>query len=118
MTSPAMSGGVTIATAQGHLPAYRGTAAVSLLPAMLNVTGVAHEMNTSASELQQPLVVNGSTIPIKTPKPVSENSRPLSRAIPIVRPPDNLDAESYMRLIHNKQDITRTGTGPVMGSDW
>ena len=118
MSSPALPGGVTIATAQGHLPAYHGTAAASLSPAMLNLPGLARNSDVFASKLQQPVVVNGSTIPVKPSKPFSENSRPLSRAIPIVRPPDSLDAEGYVRLIHNKQDATRTGTGPVMGSDW
>lgn len=118
MSSPALSGGVTIATAQGHLPAYHGTAAASLSPALLNVPGLTREMDNPLSKLQTPAIVNGSTIPIKASKPLSENSRPLSRAIPIVRPPDSLDAESYMRMIHNKQDVVRPGTGPVMGSDW
>ena len=116
MSSPALSGGVTIATAQGHLPPYRGTAAASLSPTMLSLPGDERESAVNLSKLQQPSVVNGSTIPFKTNKTLLENSRPPSRAIPIVRPPSSLDAESYVRLIHNKQDASRIG--PVMGSDW
>lgn len=114
MASQASLGEVTTATAQGHLPQFRGTGSVS--PAMLSVAGFDRDQVHATGKIQSPSVVNGSTFPFKSSKPLSENNRPLSRAIPIVRPPDSLDAEGYMRLVQKKQEPSKTG--PVMGSDW
>lgn len=45
MTGTALLGVVTSATAQGNLPQYRGTAAASLAPAMLNGPSTEREVD-------------------------------------------------------------------------
>lgn len=126
MSSPALLGGITSATAQGYLPQYRGSAAASLSPAILNVAGVDRDQDHSTSKIESPRVANGSFAGVNV---LSEN-RPLSRAIPIVRlPGEIMDAEGYMRYLAQKAEDDKqvkqhgwntntTGTGPVMGSDW
>lgn len=127
MSSPALIRGVTSATAQGFLPAYRGSAAASLSPTILNVAGVDRGLETSDSKIESPKVANGSSFGAKV---LSEN-RPLSRAIPIIRPPpENMDAEGYMRYLSQKaaddqqskeqgRSANITGNGPVLGgADW
>ena len=126
MSSPALLGGVTSATAKGYLPQYRGSAAASLSPAILNVAGLDRGQDSSTSKIDSPKVANGSSFGVRA---LSEN-RPLSRAIPIVRPPpDSMDAEDYMRYLSQKAaddqfvkehgwNTNTTGTGPVNGADW
>lgn len=127
MSSPALMGSVTSATAQGFLPVYRGSAAASLSPTILNVAGADRGLDASASKIESPKVANGSSSGAKV---LSEN-RPLSRAIPIVRPaPEHMDAEGYMRYLSQKAaddqqskehgwNTTTAGKGPVSGgSDW
>jgi len=124
MASPPLLGSITSATAQGYLPQYRGSAAASLSPTILNVAGFDRGLGHSSSKIESPRVVDGSGVRV-----LSEN-RPLSRAIPIVRPPpESMDAEAYMRYLTQKAaddqqikehgwNTNTTGTGPVIGPDW
>lgn len=129
MSGPALSGGVSSAIAHGYLPHYRGTAAAALSPALLNVAGIERDLDHDTMKTESPKDVNGASPHNNAANNLSEN-RPLSRAIPIVRPaPETMDAEGYMRYLTQKADDDKkvselgwnpntTGKGPIMGSDW
>lgn len=117
MSGPALSGGVTAATAQGHLPQYRGTAAASFPPVLSSYVTLDRDQPTPVLvNYEQPMVANGSVAVAKPPSLLSEN-RPLSRAIPIVCPNSNsLNAASYMRQLNQKQN-QNPGVGSNEGAD-
>jgi hypothetical protein len=130
MTSPALSGAVSSATAQGYLPQYRGSAAASLAPAIVNFsTGERDgERSMGKAEATQDPVVGA---PSHANNFLAEN-RPLSRnrlPRPTPLPAENIGAEEYIRHLTQKDELDKkllekhwnpdeSGTGPISGSDW
>ena len=130
MTSPALSGAVSSATAQGYLPQYRGSAAASLAPAIVNFSTGERDVERSmgkAEATQDPVV----GAPSHANNFLAEN-RPLSRnRLPRPTPPpaENMGAEEYIRCLTQKDELDKkllekhwnpdeSGTGPISGSDW
>lgn len=131
MAAPALSGEVSSATAQGYLLQYRGSAAASLAPAMLNIPGFERDDESSDAKEDPQHNPTNSIAPLIAANFLPEN-RPLNRDRPPrpIRPsPQTMGAEGYMRYISQKAEDDKvileqgwnsktTGTGPVMGSDW
>lgn len=127
MSAPALSNGVTSATAQGYLPQYRGSAAASLSPAFLNVASSEREAIGSSAKNEQSRDINASVGRTSTATLLSEN-RPFNHDPPTLHPvPSSMDAEAYMRFVQKRAEEelpllgwnhSTTGTGPIMGSDW
>jgi hypothetical protein len=115
---------VSSATAQGYLPQYRGSAAASLAPAMLNISNHERGGGLNSSKTEQQLHSPDSIVPLSAPSPLSEN-RPLNRGRspqPIQSMNDGLDAEGYLRHLTQKAEqgwnTNATGSGPAMGPGW
>jgi hypothetical protein len=129
MSGPVLSGAVSSATATGYLPQYRGSAAASLAPTIVNVSGAERELERPASKFGLSKEFTDNPAQLNPVNFLPEN-RPLSRDERSTRPsPEHLGAEGYMRYISqkaadDKKAIERgwnsntTGTGPIMGSDW
>jgi hypothetical protein len=126
MSGPVLSGAVSSATATGYLPQYRGSAAASLAPTIMNASGAERELDrpTSKSGFSKEFTELG-------PVNFQSENRPLSRSEHSTRPsPERLGAERYMRYVSQKDEgkkateqawkpsTTGTGTGPVAGSGW
>ncbi|KAE9380250.1 hypothetical protein N431DRAFT_323499 [Stipitochalara longipes BDJ] len=133
MASPALSGAISSATAQGYLPQYRGSAAASLAPAMANYSTSERdsERPTTKSEATYDTVIGGASI-------LAANFLPENRPLNVNRlqrptppPVETMGAEEYMRYLtqkdeadkklfekHYNADGSQSGTGPVSGSDW
>jgi hypothetical protein len=140
MAAPALSGAVSSATAQGYLPQYRGSAAASLAPAMLNMSTSERKDETAGMKVDEPKMVtteNGFKVSMEGVVPlIAANFLPENRPInrdrprrPILASVETMGAEGYMRYLAQKADNDKkileqgwnpntTGTGPVMGSDW
>jgi hypothetical protein len=130
MAAPALSGAVSSATARGYLPQYRGTAAASLAPAMLNIPAVKNGGGNSDTKLPHPLLSTTGVTPLIAANFLPEN-RPLysdRSARPIRSSVEAMSAEAYARHLAQKNEDQKileqgwnsktTGTGPTMGSDW
>ncbi len=129
MVGSALSGTISSATAQGYLPQYRGSAAASLAPAMLNLPGVDRDgehltskENKDTSSGISPMVVT-SYLPENLPLNRDRTQRPSPTAV------EGFGAERYMRYHSRKDDMDKkttdpglTGTvpaaGPVVGAAW
>ncbi|PMD35247.1 hypothetical protein L207DRAFT_109635 [Hyaloscypha variabilis F] len=134
MASPALSGAVSSATAQGYLPQYRGSAAASLAPAMVNYSTSERdsERSMAKSELTYDNAIGGASI-------LAANFLPENRPLNVNRlqrptppPVETMGAEEYMRYLterdeadkklfekhYKNTDGSQSGTGPVPGSDW
>ena len=118
------------ATAQGYLPQYRGFAAASLVPAMLNISNYERDGRHKSPKTEQQSHSLDGIIPVTTPSVLSENS-PLNcgRSPQPAQPMSNsLDAEGYLRYLTQKAedkriteqrwDVNTTGIRPVIGPDW
>ena len=139
MAAPALSGRVSSATAQGYLPQYRGSAAASLAPAMLNISTLKREDEIASMKVDEPKASMGNDIkvslegvvPLIAANFLPEN-RPTDRdrpRRPILASVEAMGAEAYMRYLAQNADNDKkileqgwnsntTGKGPVMGSDW
>jgi len=131
MTGPALSGTISSATAQGYLPQYRGSAAASLAPAMVNlpVGERESERSTAKPELAHDSAAGVGSFNAATFLP---ENRPMARnrlQRPTPAPAESMGAEEYMRYLSQKDEIDKkglekkwntedSGTGPVSGSDW
>jgi hypothetical protein len=134
MASPALSGAVSSATAQGYLPQYRSSAAASLAPAMVNYSTSERdsERSMAKSELTYDNAIGGASI-------LAANFLPENRPLNVNRlqrptppPVETMGAEEYMRYLterdeadkklfekhYKNTDGSQSGTGPVPGSDW
>lgn len=115
MSGPVLSGAVSSATATGYLPQYRGSAAASLAPTIMNASGAERELERHISK-------SGLSNEFKEVSPVNflPENRPLSRSEHSTRPsPEHSGAERYMRYVSQKDaDQKGTETGAVIGSDW
>lgn len=112
--------------AQGYLPQYRGSAAASLAPAVINTSAVDRERDIKTAKES----ING-VMPLKAANFTPEN-RPINRdrsPRAILLSPESLGAEGYMRyitaragddkkIVESGWNSNTAGTGPVMGSDW
>jgi hypothetical protein len=130
MTSPALSGAISSATAQGYLPQYRGSAAASLAPAIVNFLTSdrdgAHSMamaETTNTAVGATLGHEASSLPENRPLSGTRLQRPTPP------PAETMGAEEYMRCLTQKDNIDKkllekqwnteeSGTGPISGSDW
>jgi hypothetical protein len=127
----ALSGTISSATAQGYLPQYRGSAAASLAPAMVNLPAGDRDDERS---LAKPELTHDSAVsfaPANAANFLPEN-RPLTRNRlhrPTPPPAESRGAEGYMRYLSQKNEIDKKGpekkwntdepgTGPVSGPDW
>lgn len=131
LAAPALSGTVSSTTAQGYLPQYRGTAAASLAPAMLNLPTSDIEAERLTSKGKSSGHPNKSFAPLIASNFLPEN-RPLNRdRVPRAIHPllESMNAETYMRSISRKVDDDlkvkdhgwegeASGIGPVIGSNW
>lgn len=119
MSGPVLSGAISSATATGYLPQYRGSAAASLAPTMMNASGAEREFEQPASNPGLPKEFMDSSAQLSPANFLPEN-RPLGISERSTRPsPERLNAEGYMRYISQRaEDDKKGGTGPVMGSDW
>lgn len=126
MVGSALSGTISSATAQGYLPPYRGSAAASFNPAVMNshnpglgADNIVSKPDGKHFAVQPSAITTGfhfENVPL--------NSERYPRAI---IPPNN--AEAYMRYLalkdeNNKQVVEQgwnantSGAGPIKGSDW
>ena len=133
MASPALSGAISSATAHGYLPQYRGSAAASLAPAMVNYSSSERdsERSMTKSEVSYDTATGGASIlttnylPENRPLNSTRLQRPNSPAA------ESMGAEEYMRYLtqkdeadkklfekHYNADGSQSGTGPVSGSAW
>lgn len=124
MSGSVLSGAVSSTTATGYLPQYRGSAAASLAPTIMNVSGAEREPErpTSKSGLSKDITEGGAQL---NPVNFLPENLPLSRDERSARPsPEHLGAEGYMRYVSQKADEDKnaieqgwnantTGTGPV-----
>lgn len=127
MTGSVLSGAVSSATAIGYLPQYRGSAAASLAPTILNVLAIEHELERPLSKADLSMENASGSAPFAPANYLSEN-RPLSqdRSQHSAHPsPDS--AEGYMRFLAQKADeekkvsesyVNTAGSGPFIPSDW
>lgn len=140
MAAPALSGAISSATAQGYLPQYRGSAAASLAPAMLNpMASAEREDEFGITKIDQIKISASGEFSVSTDGVaplIAANFLPENRPInrdrprrPIRASVETLGAEGYMRYLTQKAEDNKkilgegwnpntTGTGPVMGSDW
>jgi hypothetical protein len=130
MAAPALRT-VSSATAQGYLPQYRGSAAASLVPAMLSNYSPGRDGEYASLKLEQPGHSGDGTVTVPGSDFLTEN-RPLhwDPSPHAIRPAsDTPRAEQYMRYLAQKADQDKraiehgwnaatTATGPVMGSNW
>lgn len=127
-----LSGTVSSATAQGYLPQYRGSAAASLAPAVLNIPSAERDSEHSTTKVDTAKdSVFGLTsltavnfLPENHPLTQDRTQRPIAASA------DALDAEGYLRMLgrmgddNNKEDVEQgwsgktSGSGPVMSSEW
>jgi len=131
MAAPALSGAISPATAQGYLPQYRGSAAASLAPTVLNIPFLEREGEHFITKNDQTGSSTSGIAPLIAANFLPEN-RPLNRdrgPRPIRPSPETMGAEGYMRYVSQKATEDKkiieqgwnagtTATGPVMGSDW
>jgi hypothetical protein len=131
MVGPALSGTVSSATAQGYLPQYRGSAAASLVPAMVSVPAGERDIERSMAKPEPTHDSAVGAAPLKAATFLPEN-RPLIRnRLQRYTPPprESMCAKGYMRYLSQKNEIDNngpeekwntdeSGTGPVSGSDW
>jgi hypothetical protein len=128
MAGTAVSGTVSSATAQGYLPQYRGSAAASLAPTILNI-GAERDVDQATTKVE-PWKESNITGPLVVSSILSEN-HPLKRerSHRAIRPSPDGGAEAYLRFLSPKPEqnetiieqgwnANTTATGPVMGSDW
>ena len=140
MAAPALSGAVSSATAHGYLPQYRGSAAASLAPAMLNtMTTVEREDEAGGTKIDHIKISANGDFKVSTEgvaQLIAANFLPENRPVnrdrprrPIRASVETMGAEGYMRYLAQKAEDDKkileqgwnsntTGTGPVMGSDW
>ncbi len=129
MVGSALSGTISSATAQGYLPQYRGSAAASLAPAMLNLPTVDRDGERlifkdakDAVGSISPMVVS-SYLPENLPLNRDRTRRPSPTTV------DGFGAESYMRYLSQKDDMdkrtvdaglagTASAAGPVVSAGW
>lgn len=99
MTSEALTGVVTSTTAQGNLPQYRGSAAASLAPAMLNV--LAYQRDVDYPTLKSETSTEGLAVlsPMVVSSTMAEN-RPLHGYSSST---GGFGAEDYMRHLTREQ---------------
>jgi hypothetical protein len=132
MIGTTLSGTVSSATAQGYLPQYRGSAAASLAPTVLNIPSAERESERSTTKVDTVKDSLFGLTSFTTANFLPEN-RPLSRDRthrPITASADALDAEGYLRTVgrmdddNHKEDVEQgwssktSGSGPVMSSEW
>jgi hypothetical protein len=132
MIGTTLSGTVSSATAQGYLPQYRGSAAASLAPTVLNIPSAERDSERSTAKVDTAKDSLFGLTPFTAANFLLEN-RPLSRdrtQRPIAASVDALDAEGYLRTVgrmgddNNKDDVEQgwsgkaSGSGPVMSSEW
>jgi hypothetical protein len=131
MTSPALSGAISSATAQGYLPQYRGSAAASLAPAIVNFTTGERDGERTMAKADVTHDSATGVAPGHAANFLPEN-RPLSGnrlQRPTPSPTENMGAEEYMRYLTQKDELDKkllekqwnadeSGTGPISGSDW
>lgn len=129
MSAP-LSGTISSATAQGYLPQYRGSAAASLAPTMVNLQGADRESERSMAKAEFSYGPTGATSSFNSANFLADNlsisGTRLQRPVP--PPTENMGAEGYMRYLSQKDDTdnkgaekltnTESGTGPISGSDW
>ena len=102
MVGSALSGRVSSATAQGYLPQYRGSAAASLAPAMLNHASADHDIDhkqASSDITKEPAtgIVNSQFMLSENRPFVNERMHSVSSV-----GGDSMRAESYMRYLAQK----------------
>jgi hypothetical protein len=126
MTSQALSGAISSATAQGYLPQYRGSAAASLAPAMVNFATGERDNERSMTKMNDSGVApNLSANLLAESRPMNVN-RPQRPMLPCA---ETMGAEDYMRYltqkdvaenkpVEKKWNPENSGTGPISGSDW
>jgi hypothetical protein len=101
MTSPALSGAISSATAQGYLPQYRGSAAASLAPAIVNFTTGERDGERTMAKADVTHDSATGVAPSHAANFLPEN-RPFSRnrlQRPTLPPAENMRAEEYMRYL-------------------
>lgn len=122
----ALSGTISSATAQGYLPQYRGSAAASLAPSVMNL----QHTDSDSSEVTGPkrdVKRFPVAAPVMATSPLPENRPFTSEQVP--RAASHPDAESYTRYLATKDENSKqiiehgwnsntTGRGPISGSDW
>ncbi|KUJ22947.1 uncharacterized protein LY89DRAFT_162151 [Mollisia scopiformis] len=125
MVGSALSGTISSATAQGYLPPYRGSAAASLAPAVMNMQHTDSDGENGGSK-RDSKHFSGPAQAMATsflPENRPFNSERIPRAAP------TSEAESYMRYLTTKEENDKriieqgwnantTGVGPITGSDW
>lgn len=131
MTSPALSGAISSATAQGYLPQFRGSAAASLAPAIVNfstgerdsVRSMARPETARDSAVGAASSLAANFLPENRPLNVTHLQRPTPP------PVETMGAEEYVRYLTQKDEADKkllekqwnteeNGTGPISGSDW
>ena len=132
MIGTTLSGTVSSATAQGYLPQYRGSAAASLAPTVLNIPSAERDSERSTTKVDTAKDTLFGLTSFTAANFLPEN-RPLSRdrtQRPIAASADALDAEGYLRTVgrmgddNNIEDVEQgwsgktSGSGPVMSSEW
>jgi hypothetical protein len=132
MIGTTLSGTVSSATAQGYLPQYRGSAAASLAPTVLNIPSAERDSERSTTKVDTAKDSLFGLTSFTAANFLPEN-RPVSRdrtQRPIAVSADALDAEGYLRTVgrmgddNNKEEIEQgwsgkaSGSGPVMSSEW
>ena len=117
MVGTALSGTVSSATAQGYLPQYRGSAAASLAPAMLNHATVDRDSEglRAASEITKESIGGLSIVPTQIILP---ENRPLNtdriQALSTLGG-DTMRAENYMRYLAQKDRKASGAELPATG---
>ncbi|KAF8862169.1 hypothetical protein BDZ45DRAFT_799288 [Acephala macrosclerotiorum] len=125
MVGSALSGTISSATAQGYLPPYRGSAAASFTPTVMNSQNPGLGADNMGAKHGGKLFTGPAPAMAFLSENVPFNSERYPRSI---IPPQN--AEAYMRYLalkkneDNKQvgeqgwNANTTGTGSVNGSNW
>jgi len=117
MVGTALSGTISSATAQGYLPQYRGSAAASLAPAMLNHVTVDRdpEGSQAAAEIIKEPIGGLSILPAQVILP---ENRPLNtdriQALSSLGG-DTMRAENYMRYLAQKDKKALSAELPAAG---
>jgi hypothetical protein len=118
-----VSGSISPAVAQGYLPQYRGSAAASLAPAMLNVETSPPKLKVAKDSGYGSFCFSAENAMSEMQTVQGQYQKATTGSV------EGLGAENFERFIKKQDDMNKklvgqgwttetTGKGPVNGSDW
>lgn len=105
-SGPVLSGSITPTIAQGFLPQYRGSAAASLTPTMMNNTVADRDLSYSQSGSESVNDMGKATVAFMHTDVLAENRPPQMsrRSYQVTGGSEDSGAQEYMRHIAQKDD--------------